>query len=254
MSMLTTVSSPVSVRSPRRVGAPSLLRTGALSLLCASALGTAGLCPSARAQGTKAEPAKTAPAGTAVHGGGHAQAPAPSPAQNPQDMDPAKMMEEMARVMAPNENHERLKSLVGKWNVTTKMWMQPDGAPEETKGTADIKVFPGGRFVQEDFRGKIMGKPFSGFSLTGFDNTKQKYQMLWVDSMSTCMTVSEGTVDASGKVVTTVATSLDPLTKKPAQMKFVMTLESDKKHTTETYERGKDGKEFRSMEIVYTRK
>ena len=265
MSMRTTVSSSLSVRSPRRAGAPSLLRAGTLSVLCASAIGTlaaTGRCPSARAEGTRAEPAKAAPGGTAVHGGGHgsapaqaqAQAQAQAPAQDPQNTDPAKMMEEMAKLMAPNENHERLKALVGKWNVTTRMWMQPGAPPEETRGTADIKLFPGGRFVQEDFRGKIMGKPFSGFALTGYDNTKQKYQMLWVDSMSTCMTVSEGTVDETGKVVTTVAAPIDPITKKPAQMKFVMTLESDKKHTTETYERGKDGKEFRTMEIVYTRK
>ena len=56
-----------------------------------------------------------------------------------------------------------------------------------------------GRFVQPEFTGEFMGKPFRGVSLTGYDNTKQKYNSVWIDDMHTSMFTSEGKAKTATK-------------------------------------------------------
>src|SRR5688572_12571209 len=47
-----------------------------------------------------------------------------------------------------------------------------------------------------------MGQPFKGMSLSGYDPLKQKYITTWCDTMSPTLMVMEGTMDASGKKLT----------------------------------------------------
>jgi hypothetical protein len=97
-----------------------------------------------------------------------------------------------------------------------------------------------------------MGKPFSGQGVTGYDNTKKKFVGTWIDSMSTGIMRSEGTTDASGKVMTTQMTGVDPLTGKESKMKIVTKWEGDDKLVDEFYEK-RGGKEIKTMEITYSR-
>lgn len=204
-----------------------------------------------RAQAPKAqtEPRVDAPA-QPVPASGQASAQASAAATS----DPARTTEAMLRLGAVNENHQRLKSLTGKWNVVIRMWMQPGAPSQDSKGTAEIRSILDGHYVQEDFRGTAMGKPFTGLSLIGYDNVKQQYTTTWVDSLSTQTTFSEGTADPTGKVITSISHHTDPLTRKPTHTKFVVRIESDKKHVMEMFEPGPDGTEFKSMELTYARK
>ncbi len=47
-----------------------------------------------------------------------------------------------------------------------------------------------------DFESTMMGGPFVGHEVVGFDPTEKKYQVSWVDSMSTSFTLGTGTFDA----------------------------------------------------------
>ena len=60
----------------------------------------------------------------------------------------------------------------------------------------------GGRWVESKFTSNMMGQPFEGIGYTGYDNQKKKYMGTWQDNMSTAVMVSEGTMDAAGKVMT----------------------------------------------------
>ena len=44
----------------------------------------------------------------------------------------------------------------------------------------------------------MMGTPFTGHGMTGYDNVTGKYWSTWTDSMSTGIMVSEGSCDAEG--------------------------------------------------------
>ena len=193
------------------------------------------------------------PASPAAPTAAPAPAPAPAAAAAPKG-DEAAMMAQMAKFMEPNENHKKLKPLVGKWDVVTKFWMAPGEKPMESKATADVKLVFGDRFIQQDFKGSMMGKPFIGRGMTGFDTAKNKYVSSWIDNGSTSMVSMEGTIDGAGKVITEIGTAFDPMTGKNKNVRYVTTIESDKKHTFESFEAGPDGKEMKVMELVYSRK
>lgn len=180
--------------------------------------------------------------------------PAAKPAAAPAKPDEATMMAAMAKQAEVTDNHRKLKSLVGKWQTTSRMWMAPDQKPVETKGSAEKHFILGDRFVQEEYKGVAMGKPFSGQGLTGYDNAKQKYTSTWADTMTTATFTTEGAADASGKDLVLTGSAYCPIEKRNKNFRQVLHIDSDKKHSLEMFEVGTDGKEFKTMEVVYTRK
>lgn len=171
-------------------------------------------------------------------------------------MDPAMQakMEEMKKLGSPNENHKALTPFVGQWTTTVKMWMSPDAKSEESQGTADNHWIMGGRFVQQDFKGTSMGQPFEGMGLIGYDNIRGEYSNFWIDNMATGMMIGSGQYDAATQSFKTNATMSCPMTgEKNRSMRAVCKAVDENHFTHEMYMNDKDGKEFKAMEIVYTR-
>jgi hypothetical protein len=165
----------------------------------------------------------------------------------------AAMMAAMAKYGTPGAEHKLLKTnYVGSWTVAGKFFMAP-GKPTESTGTAEVKSINNDLFTVEDFSGTFMGKPFTGHGISGYDIAKQKYTGVWADSMGSWMEMSEGTADATGKIITYTSTGFDPMTGKPSSHKMVSHIESDKKHVEEMF-KVVDGKEVKEMELTYTRK
>src|SRR5688572_31470819 len=82
----------------------------------------------------------------------------------PEKLDP-KMQEMMKKVEAagtPGAAHKGLDPLVGDWNAEVKLWMAPEAPPNVSKGSAKSTWILNGRFVQQEFKGEFMGKPFRG--------------------------------------------------------------------------------------------
>jgi hypothetical protein len=172
-------------------------------------------------------------------------------------MDPAKMAEMMKKVEAagaPGEPHKTLEPLIGEWTAEVKSWMAPGAPPVETKGTAKSEWAMNGRFVREEFHGEMMGKPFNGMSLTGYDNLKKRYNSLWVDDMSTAIFTSEGSSEGGAKVITFNSKMDCPITgEKDMPVKQVLRIISRDKHVFEMHDPRK-GENSKTMEITYTRK
>jgi hypothetical protein len=155
---------------------------------------------------------------------------------------------------APGPAHKALEPLVGDWNAEVKMWMAPDAPPTITKGTAKSTWALKGRFVQQDFSGEFMGKPFRGLGFTGYDNVRQKYNSVWIDDMSTTMFTGEGEADAGGKVLTFGGTYSCPITgEKHKQSRQIYRIISPDKHVYEMHDPTL-GAKSKTMEITYTRK
>jgi hypothetical protein len=166
--------------------------------------------------------------------------------------DPQAMMAEYEKASLPGEQHKLLQKMVGKWTLSMKSWMAPNQPPTESTGTAECKSLLGDRFVQTTVTSSFMGKPFNGIGTTGYDKAKKKFVGTWIDSMSTGFMHSEGTPDASGKVITTQAVATDPVTGKESRMRIVEKWESDDKLVEEFFEK-RGGKEAKTMEITYSR-
>jgi hypothetical protein len=185
---------------------------------------------------------------TTAPGGAKASAAAP------QKMDPQAMAEMMAKMAAPGPNHERLKKLEGEWNLTVQWTWDPSQTMQESKGTSSITTLMDGRYSQELSSGEMMGKPFQGMGLTGYDNVLKKYVSVWIDNSGTGIMSSQGTPDATGNVVNWTGESSDPATGKMSRIRMVTRFVDDNHHVYEMYMKGPDGKEFKSMAIAYERK
>ena len=171
-------------------------------------------------------------------------------------VDP-KMEEMMKRMEAASKvgaEHKALDSLVGDWNAEVKMWMDRSAPPNVSKGIAKRTWILGNRFVQEEFKGEFMGKPFHGMGLTGYDNMKKKYNNFWVDDVSTAMFTNEGTAEKGGKTITFEGKYDCAMTgEKDKPSKQIVRILSRDKHVFEMYDPSK-GENAKMMEITYTRK
>jgi hypothetical protein len=171
-----------------------------------------------------------------------------------QPMDPKAMEEMMAKLAAPGPNHERLKKMAGDWNLTVKWTWDPSQPMQTTNSTSTITTLMDGRYCQEQSSGEMMGRPFQGMGLTGYDNVLKKYESVWIDNAGTGIMRSEGTADASGNVVNWTGEESDPMTGKLTKVRMVTRFLDDNHHVFEMYIKDPAGKEYKSMEISYERK
>ena len=171
-----------------------------------------------------------------------------------QSMDAASqaMMESWQAYASPSDSHKVLDPLVGTWSHVVKWWMMPDSQPETSQGTSETKWVMGDRYLQHMATGTSMGQPFEGMGLTGFDNGRQTYQTIWMDNMGTGMMIGEGTYDPNKKTLTDHGRFTDPMIGQRSY-RGVVTFIDDDHHSYEMYGTDKNGKEFRMMEIMYTR-
>jgi hypothetical protein len=161
---------------------------------------------------------------------------------------------EIMKYAMPDDHHKALEPFVGNWEVTAKNWMESGAAPNESKGTSESKWLLDGRYLQEVFASDMMGMPYNGFGLTGYDLIKKEYVSIWMDDMSTAPMFMHGQMDVGGKVMTTEGSYPD-VTKnmKECSLRVVSKIVSNDQHTMEMFMIGDDGKEFKNMEITYTR-
>lgn len=160
------------------------------------------------------------------------------------------MMAAMMAAMTPGAPHHELATRAGEWKLTSTFWMDPSQPPMVTPGTAHREPMLGGRVLVEKVSASMMGMPFEGYGMTGYDNTTGKYWTTWNDNMSTGLVHGIGTRGADGKV-TYDASMVDPMSKQTIKVRMVITETAD----TEVMEwwETRDGKELKTMEVKLER-
>lgn len=164
------------------------------------------------------------------------------------------MMAKWMEAGTPREFHKKLDAFVGNWKGVSKYWMGPGQESQSSESTMTVTWVLGGRFLKQEYKGEVMGQPFEGMGLWGYDNLKKKYTASWADNMTTAIMTELGTCDASGKTFTLLGSHDDPMTGKAVNTRSVTRIINKDKHVFEMYEPGPDGKMFKNLEIIYTRK
>jgi hypothetical protein len=167
--------------------------------------------------------------------------------------DEAEMTARWMAFMTPGAEHKVLDSKVGKWSTHVSWWMDESSPPGESDGTCEIQWVLGGRYLSEHDEGTAMGMPFQGMGISGYDNLKKKYVTGWVDNMGTGIMTAEGTYDAAKKTFTYMGSGPDLVQEKYVRVRTVETMVDANHFKVEMYGPDPKGKEFRTMEIVYTR-
>ena len=163
------------------------------------------------------------------------------------------MMEVYNKLGTPGTPHKVLARMAGNWNTKTKSWTDPDKPPMESTGTCEQKMLLGGRFLQQEFTGDMMGSTFTGVGVTGYDNHTKKYVSTRMDSTGTGTFFFEGTDGTDGKTITQESRYDDPM-RGPMKLRSVTKIVDDNTLVFEMYGANKGGKEEKMMEITYTRK
>jgi|SRR5690242_7022413 len=169
-------------------------------------------------------------------------------------VDSAMMDKAWKEGMTISENHKMLAKSNGTWNGEVTMWMAPGAPPQTSTSTSVTQSIYGGLYQESKHSGNMMGMPFEGQSIMGYDNMKKEFFSTWIDNMGTGVLVMTGQYDDASKKITLTG-PMKCMNGQEATMKEVFTIIDDDHQTLEMY--GPDpatGKEYKNMEIKYTRK
>ena len=165
------------------------------------------------------------------------------------NLDQEEIMKKMQAAGTPGPAHKALDAFAGDWKTEVKFWMDPGGPANVSQGKSKVRWILGGRFLEEDFHGEWMGKPFTGLGLMGFDNTRQQFKSVWVDEVGTAMTISEGRAESGNQVITLQGKADCPASgQRDISVKHVYRVFGPNKHILEMFHDGE-----KRMEITYTR-
>ncbi len=168
-------------------------------------------------------------------------------------VDMETMMEVYQKLGTPGAPHKLLAGMAGVWTTKSKGWMEPDKPPMESEGTCEQKMLLGGRYLQQEYSGDMMGAPFSGIGIIGYDNHTKRYVSTWIDSMSTGIYFFEGEASPDGKTITQESCYDDPV-KGPMTWRSITKIVDKDTMMFEMYGIDKTGRKDKMMEMTYTRK
>ncbi|KOS06038.1 hypothetical protein AM493_08295 [Flavobacterium akiainvivens] len=155
--------------------------------------------------------------------------------------------------MTPGKEHKMLAEETGSWTAEMTFWHEPGAQPQKATTTADVKMLFDGKYQEGNYKGNVMGLPFEGKSLISFDNAAKEFTSIWIDNMGTGMMVMKAKPGKDAKVLNFTGTMVNPVDGKPTPFREVYTIVDANTRKMEMFDT-KNGKEFKSMEIVMKRK
>ncbi len=164
-------------------------------------------------------------------------------------------MQEYMKLMQPGEAHELLRSYVGTWDTVTRIWMGgPRKPPMESTGTSTFKSVLGGNWVLEEHEGLMMGMPYKGIGMLGYDNYKKLYVGTWFSNMGTEMLQMAGARHPKTGVVTMYGAMDEPQIGVHGRTVKYVTNPTDDDHFTFEIIDLHAGDDYKVIEITYARR
>jgi hypothetical protein len=155
--------------------------------------------------------------------------------------------------MTPGTVHQMMAESSGEWASNVTMWMDPSQPPQKIEGSCTNEMIMGGRYLKSSQKSSMMGMPFEGMMLLGYDNAKKEFTEVWYDNFGTGTSIFTGKYNDQDSTLQLSGTMVDPATgndiKCREDMKFI-----DKDNQIMTMYVLQEGKEAKYMEQVMTRK
>ena len=165
-------------------------------------------------------------------------------------MDPAAIKKIMKDFSTPGDMHKWMAKLNGTREATVIEFMNPE-KPDTTKATNTVSMTLNGLYQVGRFTGKMMGSPFEGQSIMGYDNAKKLFVSTWIDNFSSGITQFTGTYDEKTKTLNLKGHQTDPVSGNDVAIREEMTMIDNDSYLMIMYGTGPDGKEAKFMEGTF---
>jgi hypothetical protein len=155
----------------------------------------------------------------------------------------------------PTKEHRWLTRLVGEWDFEGECMMGPDQPPMKSGGRGSIRSL-GGLWILNEGSGEMPGGGEMKSIITlGYDPTKGKFVGTFIASMMTHLWNYEGSLDASGKVLTLDAEGPSMAGDGGmANYQDIVTVENDNHWILSSQMQGPDGQWMKFMTAHYRRR
>ena len=102
--------------------------------------------------------------------------------------------------MGPPDEMKLMAGMVGTWDVSMDLRMDPTSEYTNSKGEAQYRYILGGAAMEFTYKSTLMGRPFEGLGFVAFNRETGKWQSTWMDGMGAYISHYEGGM-VDGKVV-----------------------------------------------------
>ncbi len=166
------------------------------------------------------------------------------------------MMEALMKYGTPGEPHQGFAEMTGTWDCTVLMWVAPGMPPDTSIGVAEISMILDGRYMKQDYVGQFGPEEFHGLSLTGYDRFREEYFTIWLDDMSTGMSVMWGEATDSTHTTIRFDGTIDDIVSGTRDKPYrqYLKLESADTFIMEMAAIDDRGNETQNMKIIYNRR
>ncbi len=155
----------------------------------------------------------------------------------------------------PGPDHSRLDAIEGEWTTAITVWEDVDAEPEKLTGTSVRKWVLDGRFMEEMATNDNEDEDaFEGRGYIGYNRLTDLYEYAWMTNATTGMFIERGRYDPGDNVLRTRGYDTDPLGGTIILSNTELKIESPDKHVVTSYSTGADGRAWKQLEVVYTRK
>lgn len=155
----------------------------------------------------------------------------------------------------PGAEHAWMATQTGTWVCDSiKQWMDPNQPPAISSATEKITMAINGLYQMTDFTGNMMGQPFTGHAMMGFDKMKKKFVLSWIDNMGSGIVHMEGLYNDATKTLNLSGTQSDPGQQKETALRQEIVFDTQASFIMRMYGTGFDGKEAKFMEGTFKRK
>jgi hypothetical protein len=155
--------------------------------------------------------------------------------------------------MTPGAVHSRMAKSSGEWTGKLTLWSDPAQPPQIYDVSCTNEMILGGRYLKTTSKGTMMGMPFEGMMLMGYDNAKKEFTSVWYDNFGTGTTVATGTYNDEDSTLTLTGTMVDPASGNDIKYRETIKFIDNDNQILAMYVM-QDDKEFKNMEQVMTRK